>query len=108
MIKDFNLLLFAVITVIELIIGYFVFMFYPITSMLFFGEGGGSFLYSHINGILWSFSPLTIVIFNIIELSIIKKDNTKMVNTYKVSTLVYLAFYIIFTSYWGMTNGYQI
>ena len=59
----------AVVALGELILGLFIFQLYPMMSMLFFGEGGGSLLYSSGNSVSWALLPVLIpTIINVINI----------------------------------------
>ena len=72
--------------------------------MLFLGEGANSFLYTNINGLIWAISPLTILFFNTIKIYNAKR----MINTYKLISIVYSSVYAIFITYWSINNGFHI
>jgi len=66
--KIINLIWLIIVIILELLLGLIIFYSYPVISMLFFGEGAKSFLFSNFNGILWANSPMIILLFNIYKM----------------------------------------
>jgi len=102
--KNISWIWFAIVTTIELLLGYAIFICYPLISMLFLGEGANSFLYTNINELIWAISPLTILFFNIIKMYNAKK----MFYTYKLISVAYSSVYAIFIIFWSIYNGFHI
>ena len=98
-----------IVLIVELVIGLAIFFAYPILSMLFFGEGSDSLLYSDFNSFLWFFCPYLILLFNISRfLSSKRNENTLRQTTYLLISSLYVIFITGFLIYWGFRYNFDI
>ena len=109
MTKNINWVKFTVLTIFELFLGYVMFSLYPLISMLFFGEGASSYLYTKSNGFLWALSPLIILLFNVFYISNPNNsENVRMTNTFKFISIIYSIVYLFFILFWFNLRGFKI
>ena len=108
MIKKIDWLWFVIVMILELFFGFIIFLAYVMASLLLFGEGSNSFLYSNFNGFLWAMSPGLILIFNIFQIFNAKKmKNETMINTYKSVTITFTIIYVLFIVFWGIYHRFS-
>ncbi|MBA4196495.1 MAG: hypothetical protein C0459_02970 [Chitinophaga sp.] len=108
MFKNINWLRFFVILVVELFLGMQIFYLYPVVSMLFFGEGSDSFLYSDTNAYLWLLSPSIFGVINFIIWIKTKTSRQSIANTYRLLFWVFMIVYSCFMIYWKIFHRFKI
>jgi len=109
MANNINLIWLIIAIILELLLGFIIFYSYPVISMLFFGEGAKSFMYSNFNGILWATSPILILLFNVYLIFNSKRFlKEKIINNYKIISVVYSISYGLFILYWFINKGFKI
>jgi hypothetical protein len=107
--KIINLIWLIIAIILELLLGLIIFYSYPVISMLFFGEGAKSFMYSNFNGILWATSPILILLFNVYMIFNSKRlMKEKIINNYKIISVIYSISYGLFILYWFINKGFRI
>ena len=107
--KIINLIWLIIVIILELLLGLIIFYSYPVISMLFFGEGAKSFLFSNFNGILWATSPILILLFNVYMIFNSKRlMKEKIINNYKIISVVYSISFGFFILYWFINKGFRI
>jgi len=107
--NNINLIWLIIAIILELLLGFIIFYSYPVISMLFFGEGAKSFMYSNFNGILWATSPILILLFNVYMIFNSKRlMKEKIINNYKIISVVYSISYGLFILYWFINKGFRI
>ena len=107
--NNINLIWLIIAIILELLLGLIIFYSYPVISMLFFGEGAKSFMYSNFNGILWATSPILILLFNVYMIFNSKRlMKEKIINNYKIISVVYSISYGLFILYWFINKGFRI
>jgi len=94
--KFSNWILAFLLLILELFVGYEVFYWYPLISMLIFGEQSNSFLYSKQNALLWAMSPLILPVFNLVIMLAEKSTSEKIKTTNRLVFYSYLFCYIVF------------
>ena len=109
MANNINLIWLIIAIILELLLGLIIFYSYPVISMLFFGEGAKSFMYSNFNGILWATSPILILLFNVYMIFNSKRlMKEKIINNYKIISVIYSISYGLFILYWFINKGFRI
>jgi len=107
--NNINLIWLIIAIILELLLGLIIFYSYPVISMLFFGEGAKSFMYSNFNGILWATSPILILLFNVYMIFNSKRlMKEKIINNYKIISVIYSISYGLFILYWFINKGFRI
>jgi len=100
-----KMLFFVMIVALEILFGlFFIYMIYPMFSMLAFGEGAGSFMYSTTNGILMFLIPCVLTgIVNFIQArEHMVRGDMKKANLYYSALISLLIFYPILAIWlWG-------
>src|ERR1700760_2746165 len=92
----------------QLVVGLLVFDMYPVMSMLFLGEGGGSLLYSRGNSVAWALSPIVIpFIWNMQGMFGAYNTPTRK-KMYQIIAIAFFVIYLIFISSWGIVRGFRI
>jgi len=107
--NNINLIWLIIAIILELLLGLIIFYSYPVISMLFFGEGAKSLMYSNFNAILWATSPILILLFNVYMIFNSKRlMKEKIINNYKIISVVYSISYGLFILYWFINKGFRI
>ena len=86
------------------------FSLYPLLSMLFFGEGSNSYLYSSGNVVVWIIIPIlgpTIFNLSCINRGITEKIKEKA-RTYAIIELILLVLYAGFLLWWSLNAQFHI
>jgi len=99
-----------VLTLVQCLVGYLVFIFYLFFTWIFFGEGADSLLYTSSNKIVWALSPaIGATILNGYRISQgIKTADKKKIQTYIAIQLLFIFVYAIFTIVQLSHNRYRI
>ena len=94
----------------QALIVFVVFSLYPLFSMLFFGEGGNSYLYSSGNVVLWIIMPISgPTIFNLSRINRGVTDKLKeKIRAYTVIELILLVLYAVFLFWWSINARFKI
>ena len=107
--NNINLIWLIIAIILELLLGLIIFYSYPVISMLFFGEGAKSFMYSNFNGILWATSPILILLFNVYMIFNSKRlMKEKIINNYKIISVIYSISYGLFILFWFINKGFSM
>jgi len=107
--NNINLIWLIIAIILELLLGLIIFYSYPVISMLFFGEGAKSFMYSNFNGILWATSPILILLFNVYMIFNSKRlMKEKIINNYKIISVIYSISYGLFILYWFINKEFSM
>jgi len=98
------------LVIVQSLIVFFIFRLYPLFSMLFFGEGANSFLYTNSNAALWVITPIMspslLNLFRITESTANK--NKQKTTAYIIIELILLVLYTAFVVWWALNKRFHI